>query len=42
MNGQMQIEVEYVEGKRQGIETLWDEEGNMVRQIEYHDGVAQP
>ena len=36
------MEVEWVNGRKQGPEIYWDEDGNELKRIEYVDGVPQP
>ncbi|MBI1826707.1 MAG: toxin-antitoxin system YwqK family antitoxin [Planctomycetes bacterium] len=40
--GQKKIEVEFVNGLRQGPQSQWDENGVLIQKSDYTDGVEQP
>ena len=41
-NGQVRAEQNYKDGKRDGIFTEWDEQGNIIKQTTYKNGVEVP
>ena len=42
LNGQVRTEQNYKDGKWEGIFTEWDEQGNIIKQTTYKNGVEVP
>ena len=39
-NRQKEKQVTYTDGKEEGLETLWEEDGKVVDQVRYKNGVV--